>query len=166
MPAPSIQALYDFETQIETAWATAFAEKFTELDITCAVGKSRDRDIETTPRVEISLSLGGPLTQRTTAGQASPKQVPNAFTGTLTVSVVTTRETNSDDHGPIRGVVRYLLSGANQVVGISKLPYLQVLDMEPAGSAPSVNEEKNLDSTDMAYAITFAIRNDAWPATA
>lgn len=166
MAAPDIQTLYDFETQLETAWADVFEDKFTELSITCAVGISRDQGIEVTPRVEIFLSLGTPPTQRTTIGQASPKQVPSAFAGTLTVAVITTRETNTDDHGPIRGVVRYLLSGANQIMTEQRLPYLQILELLPAGSAPTVNPEKNEDSTDMVYSIIFAIRDGAWPATA
>jgi hypothetical protein len=165
MPAPDVQTLYDFETQLEGAWADVFEDKFTELSITCAVGVSRDADVETTPRVEVVLNLGGPLTQQTTIGQARPKQVPNAFTGTLTVSVITTRETNASSHGPIRGVIRYLMSGANQIMTEVRLPYLQILDLQPAGSAPTVNPEKNEDSTELVYAIIFAIRNEAWPAS-
>jgi hypothetical protein len=57
------------------------------------------------------------------------------------------------------------MSGANGVLDEIDLPYLQILDLQPTGSSPAVNEEKNQDITAMSYSITFAIRDSAWPAT-
>lgn len=166
MPAPDIQTLYDFESQIEGAFETLLAAQFLAKSITCSTSVSRDLSIDSTPRVEIVLSLAASLNQRTTIGQATPKQVPNAFAGNLAISVVTTRGTNRSSHGPIRGVVRYVMSGANGILSDVVLPYLQILDLVPAASAPEVYAEKDQDITVLNYAIAFAVKDSAWPATA
>ena len=81
MPAPSIAALYDFESQLEGATQTILSTYFStyypddEVDVTA----TRSLDLQTTPSVQIECSQGSPLSQMTTRGQATPKQVPNAF---------------------------------------------------------------------------------------
>lgn len=166
MPAPNIETLLDIETQVENAWRDALETKLRELEIPAEVQTTRKRDIESSPRIELSLSITNETDQRTTRGQANPRQVAASYDCTLTVRVVTTREVNDELHGPIRGITRYILSGANAVMNSTRLPYHQILMMQFSGSQPEVNAEKHEDYTTMSYALRVAINNDAWPATA
>jgi len=166
MPAPNIETLYDFETQVETAWKIALETKLREIQLPAEVQTSRRRNIEDSPRIELSMSIDTQLDQMTTKGQANPTQVPVAFDCTLTVRVVTTREANDDFHGPLRGITRYILSGGNKVIDATRLPYLQVLLMSFSGSQPEFNAEKLQDYTTMTYSMRIAVASTAWPATA
>lgn len=167
MPAPDFYTLYDFESQIEDAWSEILMGELSTAGIIAQVVTSRDPESKITPRIELSFALGAALEQRTTAGQSSPKQVPNAFAGTLTVLVATTRPIPTDNaniHGQLRGLCRYCLSAAKQAIGDSNLPYLQLLDQLPSSATPQVFDDKEQDLTQMIYAVIFSIRNDAWPA--
>ncbi len=128
---------------------------------------TRDLAVKATPRIELAFSLGSPLSQRTTAGQAAtaPRQVPNAFQFTLNALVATTRPVgseNADIHGRLVGMVIYGLSAANHPFGDSNLPLYQVLDMMPAQVGTRVQDKKSQDFTPITFQGTIAVRNGAW----
>lgn len=166
MPAPDFATLYDFETQIEGAVVSAIVAFLAQAGITAQVERSQSSDTESTPRVEVNFTPGNALSQRTTIGQAVPKQVPNAFEGSLSIRVVTTRPIptdNADLHGPIRGWGRYVLSAEAKAFTTAILPYLQILEMLPAGSASQLYDEKQQDITELTFNVWFCVRNEAWP---
>ncbi|MBS0328220.1 MAG: hypothetical protein JSR30_00075 [Proteobacteria bacterium] len=165
MSAPDVATLYDFENQIEPVVKAALAAALSAASITCQVMVTQDVAVKDTPRVELELVMGGPNIQRTAIGQANPRQVPNALYFTFNATVVTTRvnDQSSPVHGKIRGITRFLLSPASKIFDGSALPYLQMLEILPAATAPQVQQDKEQDMTVLSYSGIFAIRNDAWP---
>lgn len=163
MSAPDFQTLYDFESQMEGAAQAILAAALASLGVPVFV--TRDQSTKDTPRVEVEFSVGAAGRQRKGTGTgATYREVPNSFQGLLRARVVTTRPANHDVHGQIRGLVRYTLSATPCVLNGGTLPYLGVLEMLPSGSSPRILDEKEQDITELDYALTFCIQNDAWPA--
>lgn len=166
MPSPDIQTLYDFESNFEKAFSDLILAKLTTAGLTAPVYTSRDiREMEPL-RVEIYLNVTGELQQKTTIGQSSPVEVPCAFTGNLMIVVGSERMNTAGRtaHGPTRGLVRYIMTGANELDGIA-LPYYQILLIQNLGSAPAAGEDKLDDVTVFTFELQWAINPDAWPAT-
>ena len=167
MAAPDFGTLYDFETPFELAASNAIEDTLTAAGITnVALNVSRDSGTDDTPRIDIQFSTGVAMPQRTTIGQANPKQVPNAFEGVFTIRLSTTRPTETDNaaiHGMLRGLIRYALSAGAQAFDESDIPYWQILQMLPESSTPQLYDEKQQDITELSFHVWFAIRNDAWP---
>lgn len=167
MAAQDFDTLYDFEDQIETALAAVLTAALAAgpTPIACQVLTSRDFATKQTPRIEVEFATGKAMNQRTTAGQASPRQVPNAFEGTLTVSIVTDRQTEQTTsvHGLIRGRVRFNLSAAAQPFTAINIPNLQILDLLQASTVPNIQGDKEQDITAIGFSVLFAIQNSAWP---
>lgn len=173
MAAPDVFTLYDFEGQIEPTIAAILTTALagTVPPITCQVSVTRDSTTNDTPGISITVSPGAPLGHMTAAGQANPKQVPDMFDATLTVSISTTRPIDNaltdPLHGILRGLCRYYLSAGAKVFNDTNMPYLQIIEMLPASSASGIPEaNKEQDMTVLIYSLKFAIRPDAWPATA
>jgi hypothetical protein len=168
MAAPDFATLYDFETQMEDALASAITTILTAASITAPVSVTRDTQIDDTPRVEVTFSPGNALTQRTAIGQAMPKQVANAFQGSYSVKIITSRQLvddNAELHGTIRGWVRYVLTAGAKGFNTSNLPYIQILEMLPTSATAQIYDEKQQDISELNHEVWFAIRNDAWPVT-
>jgi hypothetical protein len=167
MPAPNIQTLYDFETQLETAWVSILTAAFAAASISCGVASTRSAVIEDTPRVDLEVLVGSALKQRrgvTTLIYPNTyyREIPIAFDAKLQVSIVTTRPTNDAEHGAIRGLVRYNLTGSANVIG-AQLPYLQVMEQLNESGSSRLIDEKEQDISLLIYDFQFAISNDAWP---
>lgn len=166
MPATNYAVLYDFETLMEGGIASAIATVLTAATITAQVTTTRSVATESTPRIDVTFSPGAALAHMTTTGQPMPKQVPDMFDGTLTLRIATARPistANSAIHGTIRGWVRYTMTAGARGLTEAILPYLQILDMLPSGSASQIYDEKSQDITELTYKVTFAIRSTAWP---
>jgi hypothetical protein len=166
MPASTYADLYDWETLIENGIASAISTILGASSIGAQVNVTRGTGTEETPRVDVTFSPGSSLGHMTTIGQANPKQVPDMFDGTLTLRISTARPIEDDDaelHGEIRGWVRYVMSAGARGLNETILPYLQIMDMLPSGSASQIYDEKSQDITELSYAVKFAIRPSAWP---
>jgi hypothetical protein len=164
MPAPDFFTLYDFETQIETAWKTVLVTALAAVPITCQVLVTRDSATDNTPRIELSMALRGIISQRRIEGN---KLVPNAFNAVMTARVVTTRpvdNTGTPLHGTIRGLVRNTMAANTDVINNTLLPWLQILEYLPGAGSPQIIDEKEQDVTELTYDFQFAIANEAWPA--
>lgn len=166
MAAPTYAALYDWETLMEDGIASAIGTILTAASITAQINTTRDGATESTPRIDVMFSPGNSNGHMTAIGQANPKQVPDQFDGTATIRISTARPISTGNaaiHGTIRGWVRYTMSAGARGLTEGSLPYLQILDMLPAGSASQIYDEKSQDITELSYKVTFAIRQTAWP---
>lgn len=159
--------LYDFEGQIETAAAGIMSASLTTFGLSANVSTSQQQPTKDTPFIEILFNPGRAMEQRTAAGQASPKIVPNAFQGTLYVTIGTTRPfdqaLSSPLHPQLRSLVRYTFSAGAKLFNSTNLPYLQILDMLPESAPHTIFDEKQQDITTIAFFVQFAINNSAWP---
>lgn len=167
MPAPDYGTLYNFEDQMESAWASVLLDALAGL--VDAVYVTRDIRSKVTPCVEVEFIVGDALRQRKGLPGPPYREVPNAFNGTLVVRVVSTRATpeNAALHGTIRGLCRYTLSASANVIKANiNMPYLQILEMLPTASTPRMIDEKEQDVTEINYTMQFAIDQGAWPSLA
>jgi hypothetical protein len=164
-----IYDLYDFDDRIEDAIKAVLVAELTAATITCEVWTSREGGKKGTPRLEVSFSLHSAMAQRTAAGQATPKQVPNSFEGSVAITLSTTRPSvagNADQHGRIRGLARYVMTAGAKKFNGTNLPGIQILEMLPEEQTPRVYDGKSQDLSILGYRIWFAIPNNAWPSTA
>lgn len=158
MPAPSLAALFDFETQIEAAVVTALAAVSVTAYASHATGNMA------TPYCGVSYIHGGPFPS------GNPRLFNNGstwredfFQGTLQVSVITDRKRNESSHSTYRGKVRNALYlYASNITG-TELPYLSLMELTETGTQPNVSDMDNLDLSIINWSIRFAIKSTAWP---
>lgn len=166
--APSFEELYNFEGNIETCFAAIFEGALAQRGYSAQVLKSISPDSKITPRFQIVFNANTPFSlNRTTLGQANPAQIPNNFTGSLSVKLYTTRSISSDNadmHGLLRGLARFLGSGI-KLFNNSNMPYYQILQILPTGCNNTIADEKQQDGTELTWDVLFAIDNSAWPST-
>lgn len=164
MSAPNPQSIYDFETQLEDAFADVVSYFLAQQGLSAAVYTATDGEIQACPRIGIVASISAIVPQWAAIRQANPKQVPVARFFELTARVVVTKP--DANLGPLRGVVRYAGSAGAKGFNTTNLPYLQILEIyDVTGSGAIENEEKEQQVAEIVFGGQFAIRSDAWPAT-
>ena len=173
MPTLDSIVFYDFESQIELGAKgilIAGLASITPALPPVQVLRSQDEDTLTVPRLECMFETTRPILQYTAAGQASPKQVPTAFEGTLSVLVATGRIQDdarmSPIHGSLRAIVRYFFSAGAKQWNDSNLPNLQILEILPAGMRAQLQQDKAQDYDVLQFAVKFAVKPSVWPAIA
>lgn len=158
-PAPDFSTLYDFETPIETAFAAIL-----KANGIANVYPSRDPNEIMTPAVVLRFVTGSCGMQRIVQG-IPPRQVPKDFEGLMIAQVVTGRKlADAPKHGPFRGLVRYLFSPSANLINQVNMPWVQIVEFLPAGGTPQTTDEKELDRSELHFAMKFVIRDSAWPA--
>jgi hypothetical protein len=155
----SFEDLYDFETQFEDAFAAVL-----KANGISNVFVSRDAERIQTPGVILRFVTGSYDPHQYRMKGTPPRQVAIGFDGTLFVDVVTSRNMDDVKHGPFRGLVRYLLSPAANVISSVNMPCLQLLQLYATGGTPTMLDEKEQDRSGLHYDAKFAIRDSAWPA--
>lgn len=166
MPAADYPTLYDFETQLETAWDTVFeAASLTTYTQQASTDK-------TGPYVTVQATVGEAGRKYQTVSDNEIKG--NILFGfTLEVQVVSNRTgtdaaANLAAHKTARGKVRHLLerwpaqcTGGSNIN--SQLSYIAIADMARSGGSRGVDEGRNFDITTETYSGQFQIKPDAWP---
>lgn len=157
-PAPDFKSLYDFETQLEAIFA-----KILTAGGVVRVYTSRDIEAILTPAVVLRAVTGSPAMQRTLRG-TPVRLVPNAYEATILVEIITGRRLpDAHEHGPLRGLVRYLLSPEPNQIDETNAPWVQVLEILPAGGTPEMTDDKEQDRSVLQFAVKFVVRDTAWP---
>jgi hypothetical protein len=162
MPAPDFPTLYDFEGQLETAWAAVF----TTAGMT-AYSQQATGD-KTSAFLNLQATIG--------AGRREyylKSGVPDAnknFDFVLEVQIVTNRTATSANatHATMRGKVRNLMerwlavnTGGSNIN--ASLTYLRILDMSRTGGSRGVDENQRFDITTETYGGVIQVKDDAWP---
>lgn len=157
MPAASIQALYDFEAEIETAIKTAC----TAASVTAVI--QRETGDVATPYVAIQFVQGagmGHLHKHDSVWRE------DKWEGEVQITIRTERSQNNATHATYRKAIRKVMSEWQvATTGINALlTYLRLLDCKTAGNSPEINTEENIDESTMRYSTPFEIKSSAWPA--
>jgi hypothetical protein len=170
MAAPSLAALYDFESQFERA-AQDVLEGSGIAGFITAQGEKLP-----TINTGVSFETGPALDQLTFLPLASG-QVPPAYqeyfryTGNLDLEVSVNRDTVRQPTdtgvttflGEVRGRIRSTFLKSIWPFDDSNLPYLRVSDIRPNGTTIGFNQALNVDTQVLRFVITFAIQPSAWP---
>ena len=156
MPAPDLQTLYKVEDAIETAWQTVLqAENIQAF-------KTREDDVLTLPRVDVTVTLGGVTGHR---GQRSPGQFAlDAWTGQVTLQVKTKRvSAQPDTHADWVAEIRLAAQYFEDRFGAAVLPHHALSMIQESGTERSVGEDDETDISTVAFDFIVSIRSNAWP---
>jgi hypothetical protein len=159
MPAVSMPVLMDFEQQIETAAITIVGDA-TGVDCFGTLGIAT----LTMPRIEIESRIGEAVDPPIERGGGADETAIDytAFDSTLTVRIITDNtQSQSADHGLIRGQVRAVLMQSQPNFNSTTLPFLAMKYIRPVATSTEVDGDFNISSLD--FNLKFTIRADAWP---
>ena len=155
----NLDDLFQFEKNLEAAFSGILSTA------TPHVYLSRSTDTNQSPRLEIKATVG--QTQNHAKGMIDRvRWVYDTYDGTIEVKVVTNRtsEAKSDAHYKLIGQVRarMQLYWITQEWTKQNSPLL-VMDVREASSDTSFDDEMNLDTSTLTFAIYFSINPNAWP---
>jgi hypothetical protein len=167
MPASSIAALLDYETNIEDAVRTFLLGSgyfgATHQILTPRTLLTTEAELET-PRVTVALNVSGSgmlEEQRTTDSAWYQAE----RTGTLQIIVTARRDGAGQSIGTMRGKVRKAMLDATAALDGSTLPYYSLLTVIESGAQNSGNAENDELACAMNFDVRFCIKPDAWPAS-
>ena len=168
-PAAFIGDAFNFEDILEALFNTLLTGDSYLTAQSVVIFTRRSLNIQGTPRIELDADISSDLGYMSFLTQGNPgRQVPNAFNGTVTMRVVTTRAIDSalatPLHGKIRGRCRYILSAsANLISSLSPAQYLQILELLPSQANMDIQPDKDTDTTFLSYRMKFQINDWTWP---
>ncbi len=159
MPAADYATLYDFEGQLETAFAAALtAASLTNY-------KSLDTTDKDAPFVVVQATVGAGHRKYTDISKGN-----EAFDFEIELQICTNRTETSagTNHATYRGKVRNVMERwlASQTGGSgmnARLTYLIIDDLARTGGGRGVDSNERFDITTETYSGVFRIKADAWP---
>lgn len=162
MAAPDYPTLYDFEGQLDTAFAAAITAAGLQTF------KQQDTTDKTAPwaTVQVTVDAAAGRYHTNAAGAVTGN---SAWNFTLTVEVATNRTetTGNANAATYRGKVRYYLERWLATQGASgmnaRLTYLVIEYLISTGANRSFVDDTRLDLIQFTYAGVFSIKDTSWP---
>lgn len=158
MIAPNLDALFDVETQVETACKTILTaagfSAFMQRDVT--------EDVQP-PYIGIQLTMGAVQGHRFTY---NGNVWLDAWHATLGFEIVTKRSGQSSvgqNHALMRAQLRRFMQYASAQFGENDLPYHTLTMIQEAGTTPKVIGEHDEDISQLHFECVISIRANAWP---
>lgn len=169
MPAPSLAALLDFESQFESAAQAILASS--GINAFISQHEAKLPPIAT----GISFDVGSAFDELTIlplGGQTVQQQQDFfRYQGSLTVEVSVSRDTSPDPAngaasflGQVRALVRAAFMQSQWPFQDSNLPWLRVSQIRPDGTTSGFQQVRNVDIVSLRFAVDYAIQPSAWPA--
>ncbi len=157
-PAPTYEALYDFESQIEQCFA-AIAEARSNVPAFAQRGETTLPDT----RIEFAFTTDEAIQSYSIANDGF--RYPSSFKGLLRASVISKRRKDFTltEHRRLVAAVRACIYQFETLITRDNLPYLNLLLALESGSEQELDEQKEQDLTSIQFSIHFHIRPDAWP---
>lgn len=167
MPASSVHALRDFETQFAETLAAVLAV-FTAAPYSFQVASHETTDVLIEPRLEFEFGTNEPPGPDGTVLVRPSTKAQIAFTGTISFrQVYDHTKLTPAQAGEFRGALRTLLSPESNAFTVEVLPWLKIDALNEVSSVRSrykqEGKEKMLTEWLSTWAIIFTIREDAWP---
>jgi hypothetical protein len=154
----SYAAIYDFEGQLEDAF-----RDFLNGEALAAIAPNTTIDFQKIrPRTETMFTEGGADdSHRFKTYDGIYRH--DLFKGTLTLELVTATRNDGTAHAQYRAKIRNMMARAKQDVSIGNLELRYIV---PTGNSPSIKPDEGLETSTMTFAVTFGVKQSAWPATA
>ena len=154
----SYAAIYDFEGQLEDAF-----RDFLNEEALSAISPNTTIDFQKIrPRTETMFVEGG-------ADDAHRFQTYDSiyrhdlFRGTLNLQLITATRADGNAHAEYRAKIRNMMARAKQDVTMDNL---ELRYLVPTGCSPSIAPQDGVEESTMTFAVTFGVKQSAWPATA
>lgn len=166
MPAPDLDTLLDFETNIENA-AVSFLNAATGVDVYQSLGQGKF----VTPRIEVHMSIGEAddppdpkWIDSSRFTPTSPECEYRKYNGSFVVRIITDASVdgNTDTpaiHRQIRSQVRAAL--LLNATSWDSLQYYAIKYLRPVSASYSIDDD--LAVSELEYQMRFVIKDDAWP---
>lgn len=149
----SLEDIYQFEGNLETAFADALA------DVGDVITSTSTTTIET-PYIEVICQSVAPNGQ--TAVHYADTAVQIGYAANVTVSIITDRYDPTQDHDGLVGLARSKLTYPSE----KPLPSLyEIKAMNQLGSARSILEDSDRLITTINFQTVITIKPSAWPTT-
>lgn len=168
--APSLPALFDFESPFEDALQSHFANlsignvpAFVQV-LTPRTPKDQADELKT-PRMQIRAGI----TAIPAAGNGLQENDMPAgaylsyFALGLTLDVVTSRSNAEQPHGLLRGAARVAMLDASGVLNSANIPFLLTVLVTPQSSTQAVDSANDEILTQLGYVVEFWIPPENFP---
>ena len=165
MPASTIAALLDYETNIEDALKAHFENTLPTTQILTPRVLIGTAPILTTPRITLVVGITGTNANQTGTRAGTSQDYDSHKLGTVQAIGTTRRDGTGQSLGTIRGNIRQAMLQATAALNSNTLPYYQVITLRE-GSCVSLSDSENDEiSTQITYNLEFYIKPDQWPAS-
>jgi hypothetical protein len=165
MPAATIAALLDYETNIEDALKAHFQNTLPTTQILTPRVLIGTAPILTTPRITLVVGITGTNANQTATRANTSQDYDSHKLGTVQAIGTTRRDGTGQSLGTIRGNIRQAMLQATAALNVNTLPYYQVITLRE-GSCVSLSDAENDEiSTQITYNLEFYIKPDQWPAS-
>ena len=157
MPAPDLAALFAVEPAIEVPTAAFLASQAIPVFTSRSLAALPDR------RIDFQLQLGN------VTGHMHPMPggtVYDRWNAHFVFRVVTPRSSRGIPdpfHDQMRSKLRLMLQYAGNAFTADNLPYHTILSLMEHGTDPNVDNEQDLDISEIRFASVIGIRDSAWP---
>jgi hypothetical protein len=165
MPAPSIGALYDFETQFDTA-LTALLTAI--LGPQCPVFTAFEKEKLKVPGVQAMFTLGGYYKAASQTGSGHPAKATQPamvdyWTGSFRFTAYGRREAGKSPDPYIAAIRGNLEQRAAASPNLNTfLDYVQVQGLDHESSQRLILEDKT-DASQTTYSVVFGVLQSAYP---
>lgn len=154
---PKIE-LYMFEDVLETAAASRLL-----ANRVIDPAKQRDDPEESlkTPRVEIKAVWNGFSTEHYWINQVTKEKWPDVGEGRLYFKIVTRRGLKEQNHGRLRGTIRWLMQDVRALSVL--MTYHRVEKMLEQGTVPDFKQDEYQDISAISFYVKMSILPTAFP---
>lgn len=159
MPAPTLQAIFQFEDAVTAALVAAF-----NADATLGNIAYGPRQLATLPKARIDVEAFGFAKASEAQVFAQSRWWDQHYAGDVSVTIVTQRSTAAAaNHATRVGRVRALMSPKSQILTTTNLPYYEVLSVEQTNSSYSFEDETDTDRTELVFTVHLGVLPSAFP---
>lgn len=167
MPASTVAALLDYETNYENAIAGYLdnVNALSSVQILTPRTLLTSEPILTTPRITVSMAITGtnPNQQATRANTSAEYDCHKI--GALTLNCVVRRDGSGQSMTTVRGGVREAMLSATAALNSNNLPYYQTITLREESSSFGPGVENDEIQATLTYGVEFYILPTQWPAS-
>lgn len=141
MPASTEAILFDYETNIEDALATALAALLTGVQMLTPRTTQATEEHKTTPRIELSLAVtSSPYHHHFDRANV---QYRDTRSGVVSFLCCARRDASGQSLGTLRGTLRANLRKGKTILNATNLPYYEVAEFNESGAQPQFDADND-----------------------
>lgn len=153
----TIENLFKVEDHLENAVILALKNK----GINYQMLKRRDYITIEAPWIQVSVSLGD--SDIGFMRNWSNRDLPEKWDVTIEVTISSKRSISEFAHMFITREARYVMYNYRESMNEDVSPYFQLEALKDAGTQYSIDQEKQIDRTQLTFSAVAIVRPTAWP---
>lgn len=165
MPAPSIAALLDYETNIEDALATYLDGQLAATQVLTTRTLLTSDEHLATPRVTVAVQLTGTNPDQQANRTTDGAEYDAHKLGTVTLVAAIRRNASGQSLTTLRGGLRQAMLAATAALTGVNLPYYQITTLREGAGSAGINADNDEIVYTLSYALEFFIKPDQWAAS-